>query len=755
MHLRYRIDGVSLGFRRIWIGGDSAVGKSGDWGLCEWSDWEAAGLLKNLSIDSEKKPLEVSEPVKKSCTIQRGAVEGVAGNGPFQPLHRSTPPPPPPPPPPLLQEFVDPTMCYFPEGYPTTAFYYGGYDVPSNEWDDYRYITPDGVEMPTGVYGDNGSVVYHSYGYPPYGAYAPTTSPVPTIAHDGQLYGPQHYQYPFYQTQTNGSFAANQPSVSQEEVTASLAADKGPLSGGMPKGNGTGKVGGNSNGLVLKPTQPNSRLNVNGSYGRGAMPGGIPASSPQEVRFGFDGARSLVPWLDGSGFPNGKPRPTTSSSSSSIAHFQPGMNQTIRSLPTMMQGFQAPRPTSGLGSAGGLVNRMYPNNRIYNQSGSTTRTGNAYGSNGLNTRTNGRGLFSVDGKYKPKGRSNGFFGYGNENMDGLSELNIGPRARASKNQKVFAPVTLAVKGQIISLNAKDEEKDVNNIKSIVPDREQYNREDFAVNYTNAKFFIIKSYSEDDIHKSIKYSVWASTPNGNKKLDDGYQEAQEKSGGCPVFLFFSVNTSGQFVGLAEMVGPVDFNKNVEYWQQDKWNGCFPLKWHIVKDVPNNMLKHIILENNENKPVTNSRDTQEVKLEQGLQMLKIFKEHSSKTCILDDFGFYEARQKLLQEKRIKQQFQKQARHNSSSLYLHVWDGKVSDTSVTEDKGKEGTVGKLGRHKSLDSESSLKEPMLAQANGEQKPQFGKIELANGSAISPKCGKSVEVTVNRAVVNGHANGF
>ena len=60
----------------------------------------------------------------------------------------------------------------------------------------------------------------------------------------------------------------------------------------------------------------------------------------------------------------------------------------------------------------------------------------------------------------------------------------------------------------------------------------------------------------------------------------------------------------------MVGPVDFQKNVEYWQQDKWTGCFPVKWHIIKDVPNNSLKHITLENNENKPVTNSRDTQEV-------------------------------------------------------------------------------------------------------------------------------------------------
>jgi len=72
----------------------------------------------------------------------------------------------------------------------------------------------------------------------------------------------------------------------------------------------------------------------------------------------------------------------------------------------------------------------------------------------------------------------------------------------------------------------------------------------------------------------------------------------------------VNASAQFCGVAEMTGPVDFEKSVDYWQQDKWTGQFPVKWHIVKDVPNNLFRHIILENNDNKPVTNSRDTQEV-------------------------------------------------------------------------------------------------------------------------------------------------
>lgn len=74
--------------------------------------------------------------------------------------------------------------------------------------------------------------------------------------------------------------------------------------------------------------------------------------------------------------------------------------------------------------------------------------------------------------------------------------------------------------------------------------------------------------------------------------------------------FQVNGSGQFLGVAEMVGQVDFKRNMDFWQLDKWSGFFPVKWHIVKDVPNTQFRHIILENNDNRPVTYSRDTQEV-------------------------------------------------------------------------------------------------------------------------------------------------
>ena len=168
---------------------------------------------------------------------------------------------------------------------------------------------------------------------------------------------------------------------------------------------------------------------------------------------------------------------------------------------------------------------------------------------------------------------------------------------------------------------------------------QYNPKELAVNVKNARYFIIKSYSEDDIHRSIKYSIWCSTEHGNKRLDSAYREREDKG---PVYFFFSVNGSGHFCGMAQMMSPVDYHSSSSVWAQNKWKGQMEVKWIYVKDVPNSQLRHIRLENNENKPVTNSRDTQEVPPEKGKQVLKILHHYRHTTSIFDDFSHYESRQ-----------------------------------------------------------------------------------------------------------------
>ncbi|CAN6439840.1 unnamed protein product [Victoria cruziana] len=629
---------------------------------------ESTEFLKNLSLDSQPKAPEVPEPAKKPSSVWYDAGDigkAINSNG-----NRSTTA--------SLQEFIDPSMCYVPNGYASSAYYYGGYDGPMNEWEDYpRYIGPDGIEIPPhGVYGDCGNMMYHpAYGYAPYGAYSPG-SPVPTVGPDGQLYSPQPYQYvaPYYQhpvltvSQFNSS---NQALPVHSGISTSTAGDQGTVPvepvNGPSKNVANGNAHGSHGSQPSRPTNQSSpAVNSNGTCGKVTPP-------VQDPHCNSEGQRSG--WVVRPALSDGQHGPVAGAPLSSPVS-QPVTGSRNQNPPPQLMGMHSSRPTPGMAPASAYMNRVYPNTRVYNHDTGGLQLPHGYGSNGYDSRAHGHAWIPVDSKFKPRGRGNGYLYYSNENIDALNEQNKGPRAARYKNQRGFlSGVTLAVKGQNISLNEKSEDS------YKASEREKYNRPEFVTNYSDAKFFVIKSYSEDDIHKSIKYNVWASTPNGNKKLDVAYREASEKASACPIFLLFSVNTSGQFCGLAEMVGPIDFNKSLDYWQQDKWNGCFPVKWHIIKDIPNSFLKHIILENNDNKPVTNSRDTQEVKLEQGLEILKIFKDHASKTCILDDFGFYENRQRQMQESRAKLQ---QLKQNQKPM----WDGKVNTCSAED---KDGTKSK----------------------------------------------------------------
>ncbi|XP_040379962.1 YTH domain-containing protein ECT2 isoform X2 [Oryza brachyantha] len=325
--------------------------------------------------------------------------------------------------------------------------------------------------------------------------------------------------------------------------------------------------------------------------------------------------------------PSSKVSRNTKSASDTIK----GSSSALDTMSTSANGYPSSKPANK--ASGASISKGYPLSSkfvVHTNQGK----GNLYQSKDIGLKESGRNWNSTE-KFKARSKLNGYGDCDVSDNDN-SKHSLSPQAGT------------------YGLSGAGECNDVTP-SPVAISRDAYNLTDFVTKYDQALFFVIKSYSEDDIHKSIKYNVWASTPNGNKRLDNAFRLAQErvteKGTKCPIFLFFSVNASGQFCGVAEMVGPVDFNNNMNFWQQDKWNGFFPVKWHIIKDVPNPQFRHIILENNENKPVTNSRDTQEVKFPQGAEMLNIFKNFSCKTSILDDFDFYENRQKVMQDRRGK--------------------------------------------------------------------------------------------------------
>ncbi|XP_061986503.1 YTH domain-containing protein ECT1-like isoform X1 [Populus nigra] len=472
------------------------------------------------------------------------------------------------------------------------GYYHPGYDATfgGGSNDQLYYAAGDGTELQyTATQADNGSLIYFMPGIHP--AYSPYV-PVSMIGVDGQFVAQPPYS-PTSVFQPSIPSAGYIPTPVPYGEYLPYLWDPSVYAGDGTYGNGYSGI------LEIPSSKPNMS---SPSQARGPPIKALPSDLSKSLEI-----KNSLPTLD-----------------ASSGH---GMRNQLKSVGKASQ-HASPFPSDVMGKGYFPFAKFPP----YNPGKGTMLYPNS------TTKVNARGWGSSE-KPKTRSKTNGI-------DDALpNEQNHGPRTINAKGSVVFG-------GNAAGSLAPDGNGNSNSIASVIS-RDQYNLPDFPTKYNHAFFFVIKSYSEDDIHKSIKYNVWASTPNGNKRLDSAYQDAQqkiaEKGNSCPVFLFFSVNASGQFCGVAEMVGRVDFNKNMDFWQQDKWNGYFPVKWHIIKDVPNPQLRHIILENNENKPVINSRDTQEVKFPQGIEILNIFKNYVTKTSILDDFDFYESRQKVMQEKR----------------------------------------------------------------------------------------------------------
>jgi hypothetical protein len=112
----------------------------------------------------------------------------------------------------------------------------------------------------------------------------------------------------------------------------------------------------------------------------------------------------------------------------------------------------------------------------------------------------------------------------------------------------------------------------------------------------------------------------------------------------------MNGSGRFVGVARMTSSVNEEEVFEYWAMDDvWKGLFKVEWIFVKDIPNKFLRDIKLSNNGYKPVTNSRDTQEIPRVEGELMFEKFEEFKYQTCLLQHFQYYDERQILFENSK----------------------------------------------------------------------------------------------------------
>lgn len=499
---------------------------------------------------------------------------------------------------------------------PEQTYFYGasGYDDGTGSWGDYsNYVNANNLQIVPPIYNDNPSILFHpAYGFDTqmaYGQFSPLASPLSPIMVDGQLYSP--HQVPmspsYYPQQVSPAMphGSSALSLSQTEFMQPATSGQEALSDNMFFGPGSGYY-------VHYGSFGGGNVSGNSNLGYYKFPGEIGSGEPMSNRSNPSDTSYLSPLTPGAVYPP------------PVGILGP-YEQSFGQIPQQQTQFP------GYGVVSSSTTRRYPH---------SSYRGSNYGSGSISHgEANRLNRFTPD-KVGKRDRERDSFSVTSDSHGTSTDRNRGPRASKPRGSNAIEENSSPGVGKNGEYTSRDRLDDL------------YGRSDFVTNYEYAKFFVIKSFSEDNVHKSIKYNVWASTPLGNKKLDAAYHEAKEAEGTCPVFLFFSVNASGQFCGVAEMVGPVDFENDADYWHQDRWSGQFRVQWHIIKDVPNSRFRHILLENNDNKPVTHSRDSQEVKLEEGLEMLKIFKEHEAETSILDDFNFYDEREKDLHEKKSRE-------------------------------------------------------------------------------------------------------
>jgi len=196
--------------------------------------------------------------------------------------------------------------------------------------------------------------------------------------------------------------------------------------------------------------------------------------------------------------------------------------------------------------------------------------------------------------------------------------------------------------------------DNNNINSFLPRKQgneyvqkylpillEINKTEINIdNIKDAKFFVIKSFEEENVYKAVKFGIWTSTQNGNQILNHAYNEAKYKN--IPIYLFYSVNGSHRFIGVAEMISEVNYNEKVTHFKQTtKWKGIFKIRWVFLKDIQNKKFEHILVPSNggELKIFSHSKDAQEIPFINGIEVLKIFNSTKEYTSILQAFEEYE--------------------------------------------------------------------------------------------------------------------
>ncbi|XP_018647130.1 hypothetical protein Smp_140120.1 [Schistosoma mansoni] len=197
-----------------------------------------------------------------------------------------------------------------------------------------------------------------------------------------------------------------------------------------------------------------------------------------------------------------------------------------------------------------------------------------------------------------------------------STLVYNSKLQSDRNEKSSADVTTAPILSVCSTTTTNTNT-LNNLDTANVSRTKVSTNDPIIPITTITSTIPTANNGQNSTKSKRTST--STFNNNINSSPGH-----------IILFFSVRESGYLTGVAEMISPVNPQKRSTIWQDLRFRGEFAVRWLYIKHIPNHVIKHILVECYDNRPVTVLRDTSEIlPPSKGEELLRIVHEYGLST------------------------------------------------------------------------------------------------------------------------------
>ena len=155
----------------------------------------------------------------------------------------------------------------------------------------------------------------------------------------------------------------------------------------------------------------------------------------------------------------------------------------------------------------------------------------------------------------------------------------------------------------------------------------YNTSNAARNTPDTRYFHIRSWNHENVWAAQQDCTWVTQKTNEMHFTEAFEQSRR------VILFFSVNNSKAFQGIAEMgsIPGAPGLPNPAWRSRLHWpaTDAFALIWLLKQDVPHNIVRHLRNPLNENLPAHVGTDGVEIDTWIGEQMFSILHDYARRS------------------------------------------------------------------------------------------------------------------------------